>query len=130
MRRNKFAWLKGKIKISEVKLDDICIFKSNAGKNKITESNKRKEEKIECTAYFKGRDGLGTCDTDCQWWQEFKGKCPCAKGSLFWDGKGKLGKKKYYLISDTGAIITITNDKKAVEIWEKVGYRKCSREEY
>lgn len=39
----------------------------------------------ECTAYFKGIDGRGTCDTKCQWWHE-KG-CPCAKGSVLWDGK-------------------------------------------
>jgi len=38
----------------------------------------------ECTATFKGIDGLGTCDTECQWWQ---GKCPCAKGSKEYDGK-------------------------------------------
>jgi hypothetical protein len=43
----------------------------------------------ECTAYFRGIDGLGTCDTDCQWW--FDGACPCAKGSKLWDGK------EYYL---------------------------------
>lgn len=23
-----------------------------------------------CTAYFKGIDGLGTCDTDCQYFQK------------------------------------------------------------
>ena len=39
----------------------------------------------ECTNYFRGKDGLGTCDTECQWWQE---GCPCAKGSTKWDGKG------------------------------------------
>ena len=39
-----------------------------------------------CTASFKGRDGLGTCDTGCQWWN---GGCPCAKGSDGWDGKGE-----------------------------------------
>jgi len=39
----------------------------------------------ECTAYFKGRDGKGTCDTECQWWND--GACPCAKGSMRWDGK-------------------------------------------
>lgn len=37
-----------------------------------------------CTAYFKGKDGLGTCDTNCQWWNN---GCPCAKGSDKWDGK-------------------------------------------
>ena len=41
-----------------------------------------------CTASFKGRDGLGTCDTGCQWWN---GGCPCAKGSDGWDGKGEQG---------------------------------------
>lgn len=39
----------------------------------------------ECTAYFKGIDGLGTCDDECQWWIE-EG-CVCAKGSKSWDGK-------------------------------------------
>ena len=39
----------------------------------------------ECTAYFKGIDGLGNCDDDCYWWRE--GGCPCAKGSKYWDGK-------------------------------------------
>jgi hypothetical protein len=38
----------------------------------------------ECTNYFGGSDGEGTCDTECQWWQ---GCCPCAKGSPEWDGK-------------------------------------------
>lgn len=37
-----------------------------------------------CTAYFMGRDGKGTCDTCCQWWNN---GCPCAKGSGKWDGK-------------------------------------------
>lgn len=36
-----------------------------------------------CTAYFKGRDGLGTCDTNCQWWND---GCVCAKGHPKWDG--------------------------------------------
>ena len=40
----------------------------------------------ECTASFKGNDGLGDCDTDCQWWHIWGG-CPCAKGSEAWDGK-------------------------------------------
>lgn len=39
----------------------------------------------ECTAYFKGIDGLGTCDDGCQWW--IKDGCVCAKGSKLWDGK-------------------------------------------
>ena len=34
-----------------------------------------KVENQMCNAYFKGIDGLGTCDTDCQW--ESK-DCPCA----------------------------------------------------
>jgi len=38
-----------------------------------------------CTAYFKGKDGTGDCDNECQWWHE-EG-CPCAKGSEAWDGK-------------------------------------------
>lgn len=39
----------------------------------------------ECTAYFKGIDGLGNCNDECQWWHD--GACPCAKGSEVWDGK-------------------------------------------
>lgn len=38
-----------------------------------------------CTAYFKGRNGLGVCDTECQWYH--KEGCPCAKGSKLYDGK-------------------------------------------
>ena len=26
-----------------------------------------------CNAYFKGSDGLGTCDTECQWYNK---NCP------------------------------------------------------
>jgi len=40
----------------------------------------------ECTAYFLGIDGKGTCDDECQWWNK-KGGCPCAKGHKSWDGK-------------------------------------------
>jgi len=29
---------------------------------------------MKCEAYFKGIDGLGTCDTKCQWYNE---DCPC-----------------------------------------------------
>jgi len=39
----------------------------------------------ECTSYFKGVDGLGSCDDECQWW--IKEGCVCAKGSKLWDGK-------------------------------------------
>ena len=39
----------------------------------------------ECTCYFLGKDGKGTCDDECQWWND--GACPCAKGSKCWDGK-------------------------------------------
>jgi len=39
----------------------------------------------ECTCYFKGIDGLGNCDDECQWW--IKDGCVCAKGSKLWDGK-------------------------------------------
>lgn len=42
------------------------------------------ETGYECTHYFRGGDGLGTCDTDCQWWV---GSCPAAKGSKEWDGR-------------------------------------------
>ena len=41
---------------------------------------------FKCTAYFKGKDGSGDCDNDCQWWFDGYG-CPCAKGSDQWDGK-------------------------------------------
>ena len=41
-----------------------------------------------CTMYFKGRDGLGTCCTDCQWWNDDE-ECPCAKGSKHYDGRGE-----------------------------------------
>ena len=44
----------------------------------------------ECTAYFKGIDGLGNCDTECQWWAE-QG-CVCAKDSILWDGKESASK--------------------------------------
>ena len=36
-----------------------------------------------CTAYFKGKDGLGTCDDECQWFN--KEGCACGKGSKLWD---------------------------------------------
>ena len=39
-----------------------------------------------CTAYFQGRDGLGTCATGCQWWSD-EHECPCAKGSKSYDNK-------------------------------------------
>lgn len=45
------------------------------------------ETGYECTAYFRGVDGLGVCDTGCQWWQAAPDECPCAKGSPSWDGK-------------------------------------------
>ncbi len=25
---------------------------------------------VKCNAYFGGKDGLGTCNTDCQWWHD------------------------------------------------------------
>lgn len=28
-----------------------------------------------CYAYFRGCDGQGTCDTDCQWYREGKDCC-------------------------------------------------------
>ena len=37
-----------------------------------------------CTTYFKGIDGKGTCDDQCQWWHN---GCPCAKGHPDWDGE-------------------------------------------
>lgn len=27
-------------------------------------------EGVRCNASFAGKDGLGTCNTDCQWWHE------------------------------------------------------------
>jgi len=35
-----------------------------------------KDNKQECNAYFKGEDGLGTCDTECQWYNK---DCPVSK---------------------------------------------------
>jgi len=32
---------------------------------------------LECTAYFRGIDGKGTCDDRCQWWRG--GYCVCTK---------------------------------------------------
>jgi len=46
---------------------------------------------FECTNYFLGIDGRGTCDDECQWWHG--GKCPCAKGSKYWDGKEHYSKE-------------------------------------
>lgn len=43
---------------------------------------------VECTAYFRGKDGLGTCDTECQWYVA-PGLCPCGKGTKVWDGKSE-----------------------------------------
>jgi hypothetical protein len=31
-----------------------------------------------CNAHFKGVDGLGTCDTKCQWYNKKIKKCPLA----------------------------------------------------
>jgi len=44
----------------------------------------------ECTCYFKGIDGRGTCDDECQWWR--KEGCVCAKGNKLWDGKEHYAK--------------------------------------
>lgn len=38
-----------------------------------------------CTNYFNGKDGLGTCNTSCQYWND-DNECVCAKGSKNWDG--------------------------------------------
>ncbi len=38
-----------------------------------------------CTNYFKGKDGLGTCNTGCQHWND-DNECVTAKGSKNWDG--------------------------------------------
>ncbi len=43
----------------------------------------------ECTAYFQGKDGRGTCNEACQWFVDWEG-CTFAKGSPLWDGKGAL----------------------------------------
>lgn len=34
-----------------------------------------------CNAYFKGSDGLGTCDTECQWYSE---DCPYSNIGKIW----------------------------------------------
>ena len=46
---------------------------------------------IECTNYFRGKDGKGTCDSECQWWKD---GCPCAKGTDKWDGKEHYTKRQ------------------------------------
>jgi len=48
---------------------------------------------VECTNYFRGIDGRGTCDTECQWFIG-KEKCPCSKGTEAWDGKEHYTKMK------------------------------------
>ena len=51
--------------------------------------HKAKEERdtgYTCTTYFRGKDGKGTCNTGCQWWND-DNECPCAKGSKNYDGK-------------------------------------------
>ena len=45
---------------------------------------------FECTNYFLGIDGKGTCDTGCQWWKD---GCPCAKGHSAWDGKAHYSQR-------------------------------------
>ena len=49
--------------------------------------NMTRVDGVECTAYFRGWDGLGTCDTRCQWFMGVA-KCPCGKGTEAWDGQG------------------------------------------
>ena len=58
----------------------------------LTTGRKHKAKEIRntgyiCTAYFGGKDGKGTCCTECQWWND-DDECPCAKGSKSYDGKG------------------------------------------
>jgi hypothetical protein len=48
-----------------------------------------------CTAYFRGKDGLGTCNTGCQWWDD-KTECVAAKGSKFYDDKQDLQRGRVY----------------------------------
>ena len=52
-----------------------------------------KVDGVECTNYFRGIDGRGTCDTECQWYVG-KDKCPCSKGTEAWDGKEHYTKMK------------------------------------
>lgn len=63
-----------------------------------------------CTAYFRGDDGLGHCNTDCQWWN---GGCPCAKGSNDWDGKDydKQGRLKIFMCGEFKKQLTTANRK-------------------
>ena len=56
-----------------------------------------------CTAHFKGKDGSGDCDTDCQWW--FKGYgCPCAKGCDQWDGQENYLKRTAAKLKNGGKV--------------------------
>ena len=71
------------------------------------------ETGFECTAYFRGKDGKGTCDTDCQWWQG--GGCSAAKGSDAWDGKVSEDMTKIMAETQTkiiGAILATENAEK------------------
>lgn len=51
-----------------------------------------------CYAYFRGSDGKGTCDTDCQWWiaeyfNNFRG-CPMWIDRKKWDTKDDIFTRK------------------------------------
>ena len=35
-----------------------------------------KDQKQKCKAHFYGIDGLGTCDTECAWYNQ---DCPCSE---------------------------------------------------
>jgi len=48
-------------------------------------ANINKDTGYICTNYFKGKDGLGTCNTACQYWND-DNECLAAKGSKNWDG--------------------------------------------
>lgn len=63
--------------------EDISVAEFFTGRKH--KSKKSRNTDYECTAYFRGKDGNGTCCTDCQWWND-DDECPCAKGSKNWDG--------------------------------------------
>ena len=43
-----------------------------------------------CYAYFRGRDGEGTCDTECQWYPGENGVCPMQIPREDWDTESDL----------------------------------------
>ena len=59
-----------------MKKEDITIAESITGRKH--KAAIIKDTEYECTAYFKGKKGLGTCNTECQWWNDDE-SCPFAK---------------------------------------------------